>query len=614
MRNKFALAFEQVRTLRQLIILQLLMKPVLTENLLTLFSIPKNLASLVEIADSRTRPGESEPYLVLVRTKRNYRDIWIKAILREDPSWGETPAKLRALQESGCPVDIYDSGIIFQLYTVHIVQEDGEHPMQLARIVCRTDDYPQQQIVDVANLDSFFAPNTDLREWIEGTVVRVFTLHGEQGHEPEVFYGTRGKIDCYRSRCVQRQDCPTIKEMFNEAFAASGLDPKIFEKPGHCFAFIVVNEWNQLRVRQGVTLQVKPKLVLFRAYQFNGLYDFVSDGENEVYNLTEGLYQELDEPEIKELIGDMSIHLPKLQPDQACEIIRKGGVVITSGAHQNAKFMTSETATEYSWLQKYPSPVMTYFELRGQDLSYKTNDAEHYRSILGGWMKELVEDAIAKRDQDFALAVNYILDRHILSVKSPDNEKRLATHKGVTYVLIAIRNQYYKDKKAWYNAQQETEKSKIGRRRNFIWGGNYNNGNLLARKVIQRTLEALEQNDGLMFFSVLNKCKKFKASEDYNKNNLKESVKNVIENIGSSLKIEQSEEKVVPKKSKQEDSCESDDSVTKKSWAELSEEEFQKRISEDEAAGSSDESVQEFNLKPVKSNKNDRGGIRRVVN
>jgi len=468
----------------------------LSEKQCNLFGIPSEYKNLVEIADCRFRKGpdgsddtDTDPYLVLLRTKKGYRDYWINGIIKKNPSIKSSPSELRCLEESFCPVDMYDSGIIY-----HITKDiDG---VEVAQIVCRTDDFPSQQVVDKQLIDRLFLEDdTDLREWKEGTIVRIFTLPGDGVNPPETFYGTRGKIDCINSRCVQTKDCPTIREMFNEAIKIAGINTQSLEIENICFAFIVVNEWNQLRK----TAPKQPELVLFRVYAFG-----------------EGRYLELSDPHVQEDISkEIPVMLPKLTPEQSREIILNGGVVITNSAHKNTKFMTEQTAKEYSWFQNSSNPAMTYYDLKSSSCP---EDAQKFHSMLNGWNKDFLENALKNHDTEVAEAIEYILERHLLFLRAPEGERSLEQNQGIAKIMTQIRCEHFIAKSEAEKIENDEKSSKKNTKKKFVWGGSHTGNLVKCREVIRRELTKLEKENGLLFYNVITKCHKFKESENYRKN------------------------------------------------------------------------------------------------
>lgn len=517
----------------------------LSSEQLILFGIPESCKHLVEIADSKTRENEPEPYLVLVRVKKNYREHWINSFIKQDPTLKESPERLRYLEQADCPVDMYDSGIIY-----HIIRTPEYCK---AVIVCRTDDYPKQYIVDEKLVDKLFTneiyqpsepasksyeilkssnsnddindlsssqinmataminsqlsvspspyqsspspdnitidQNCDLREWIEGTVVRVFTLEAYGNHPAETHIGTRGKIDCFNSKCVQTKECPTVREMFEEAIAPYNINRSSIEVPGICFAFIVINKWNQLRK----PLPEKPNIVLFRTYSF-----------------VRNDYFEIDDPDMQREIGiEIPVQLPKLTVEQARNIIKNGGVVITNKEYKNIKYMTDTTAREYNWLQRLSNPAMTYYDLKSKSIE----DANRFKSILNGWMLEFLEEAIASHDVSVAEAIDYILDRHLLYLRAPGGEASLEQNQGISQIMAAVR-------RAHFIAKKEFEQQNPGKK--FVWGGSHDGNIINCREVIRKELTDLENKNGLLFFNILNKCRKFKADETYKINKVKQ--------------------------------------------------------------------------------------------
>lgn len=454
------------------------------------FGIPEGSETHVEILDQVTFPpkvGDSfTSTLFLVRTKSGAREKWFSGEIAKMSEEERTEEAILKLRASGTPFDFFDSGIVF---LADVSNENAT--VSNARIVCRSHNYPQKVEMPEGVIDVYFESyenDVQLREWYEGTIVRVFTvmIHGEK----KTFVSSRSKISCVNSRIVNfgGVQSPTIFEMYQEAISANDINEDDIHVVGRCFAFVLIHKWNQIRN----TGEVDPQLMCFGTYSF----------EN-------GEYKAIDDAVIE---GTKPQHF--LSPKEAAEIVKSGRVVMTHKPFDNVKYMSKQTAREYE-LCGSSNPVAVYFEM----LSKSEVELEAYEEMLHGWQKEAVNKAKEELEDQLNAAVDWIYDEHIKMLTNKAYEAPFDYRSQIMRVIKAARGQRAEA------AKQQREKDKRARialeragkkfyNRKFYWGGNKDTEREMMMYSIKFALNKLKETDGRKFHQTLRQCKKLKRKQE----------------------------------------------------------------------------------------------------
>ncbi|MFS8159288.1 MAG: hypothetical protein ACMG6E_03580, partial [Candidatus Roizmanbacteria bacterium] len=278
----------------------------LTSDEVTLFDIPYDCKELVQVLE---RQGN----LVLVMTKMDYIKKWRESELKKETMLPISAESLQEINTRRCPVDIFDSGIVFYIATA----EDG---VQTATIVRKMDDLPFRHCLDAAIVDRFFAETPDapvtqlgpLRQWKEGTIILATTLPSAMPNDGKDFFiSMRKRLDCTTS---MRKEVGII-DMFKQAY--KGKDLATLKVPGRTYMFVLAFPENQQRDDP----EIEPTLYHLRTYAFG-------DGKEyrEVAEIPSGVQK-----------------LPALSLAEAKAMVEDGKVVMTMNPFYNTKVMTSDT-------------------------------------------------------------------------------------------------------------------------------------------------------------------------------------------------------------------------------------------------------------------------------
>lgn len=471
------------------------------------FGVPDDCRDLVEICEKHVidTPGQNNsdvtPTLFLVRTKRRGREIWFERTVAKMSNEEKTNEGLRRLREGATPVDIFDSGIVF---LADVNNEDGK--FNDVRTVCRSHDFPHEVRLAPSLISNYFDRLTKndadivLREWMEGTIVRTFTL--TVNGVVHRFISTRSRISAERSRPPDvPAECPTIQEMFEEAVKAANIPEEQIFKVGICHSFVVMNSWNQIRNKQ----ETSPSLLLFGSYQFMNADAYVEYIPIET-NL-EGV--RVIEP---------------LTPAEAAKIVAEGRVVMTNRPFNNNKFMSEQTAREYRWLSG--NPVMSYFEM----LSSNTGDLQAFEECLHGWRQKKVQNARDNIDVDIESTVQYIYDSHINMMRVKGFKPPFHDKSTINGIIKTVRSEYREAKDEWLQKRktielakaQKTGKDQNDRKPRFLWGRSHEEEERLTKESIRQKLLALKETDGGVLFTVMRECSTYHYQEVKHANQPKE--------------------------------------------------------------------------------------------
>lgn len=435
-----------------------------------------------------THEIDDQNSLVLVRTKETGREDWIRSAISKTDGTAESINEVRSKPTS---LDEFDSGVVF------LVSLNNEDTVPKSQVVCRSHDFPFTVNLSGNSVRAFMKgilkDEAELREWYEGTIVRVFTLFGKEGNQ--TFVSTRSKIDCSKSKVVQLPDCPTILEMFNKACESSNLSQEQLKTPGQCHCFVLMDSWNQLRNKKPVTTS----LLHFASYSFS------DDGES---------YSGKCVPIKCNIEG--ALKPTSLTEEQATEIILAGGVVMTNNpTGLNYKYMTDTTNREYGWLRENSgNPVMTFYAL----MSGNTGDLQAFLACLQGWFKEAVD--VARRDFDKVLTatVEYLYQCHVAQLRNKNCYQFPFDRNSAALLIIkGMRSDFHEAKKAWFERPKtakpaKKEEGKVAPK--FIWGGNFGKQAQLCRKSLRKGLTNLMSLDGAALYTVVRDCRNFKKRED----------------------------------------------------------------------------------------------------
>ncbi len=458
----------------------------LSDDETILFKVPSQFKGLVQVQDCQYLCSDKSMSVVLVRTIKNARDLWEKKMIKGDPSLGETPEKLIVLRQIVSPIDQFDSGICFLV-------QPGEKPGSLqSRIVCRSDDYPGLKRLQATLVDSYFRSNEtkldgNLREWVEGSIIRVFTfevtLPNEKSLTKFTFYSSRSKVDCSGSQWVNLPDCPFTKDAFQAAMDFQKISHDDVEKVNRCFAFVLRDPWNQIRSQIET-----PSLVHFRSYRFDLEYE-----------------------EIDEVIPN-AIIMPPVSLTEASEMVLNGKVVITTNAFNNIKIMLDKTAKEYEWLETTSSnPVMKYCELK----ACSPQDLNHYESLLFGWAKDKVDEFKLNYPVLIAQTGDYIYRRLIMTLEHPKAAEALDKNHTIDNIIRTVKRAFTVEKQA--------SKSK-----RFVWGGSKAGTERKQLECITECIHNLETNDGVALARLISSCSRYEKSETVRCKRVASDVTNIV--------------------------------------------------------------------------------------
>lgn len=372
-----------------------------------LCNIDDELFPFLEVKDT-VKTDEPGYELVLIRAIKDHRLFWIEHLKGKDAVLAGSFEKLQELSTQSFPTDIFDSGVVYLI----------DYNRKNSKIVCRSDDFPQTITADPTLVSNIFDEGgiahefrDNLRIWVEGTVIRVFTIQiqSENGDfKNYTFYSTRSKIDSTNSQWEQGEGKPFIKQAFIDAAQNQNIDLKSFlDQEDLCHVFILRHPFNQI-------------------------------------------FSEIDQPEVyhirsykcgttcTELKGDRvpgAKVLEKLTPDQAIRYIRNQGTVITMNPFKNVKIMQSDVMEKYEWMN---DPVEKWYSFHGNP-----SMLQEFSSILVGRNKVLIDEVERLFEPRQNAMINFIHERLKLKIKQGKQYKELNSQNFVlTRVLAAVQKRF----------------------------------------------------------------------------------------------------------------------------------------------------------------------------
>ena len=439
----------------------------LNDELLAFIGIPVDYRKYLRIRDTiKTNDGSQE--IVLIRTVPNY-----EALLQSD---GVIPKESPLGISQRTPLDMFDSGIVVS------ISQDQESPNKYT-IIGRTEDRPEVKVVQGAlvemTIDSMVKtdPTCELKEWIEGTILRVITVPTKNGSK-QTLITTRTKLSAWGQWPNAPTSSETINACFREACKKQGISKESYEKVGYCFAFVLTSRWNTMKKHiDGVAL------TLFR-----------------VYSWLDGEYKEVPYT----LPGAV---VPKaLTREEAVRIVLEGGVVMTTKPFENVKVMVPETDKEYSWLSSSDSTKM-YFQL-------KDRDSERFLQICAPHLKEKVNKIVASLPVHKASTAEFIMMKLYEDLRKPKEERgkkqqtgrkgrhNVAGVQGIDHILKQLRTKYSEER----SSAIERKVFDPRKRRPFFWGRTEQAQKAKQLQMINDILDGHEKTNMCLLLAIIKEC------------------------------------------------------------------------------------------------------------
>jgi hypothetical protein len=457
----------------------------LTPEQCKLFNVPEELRKLIGIADYRKVEGGD---LYLLKPKADYRDEYIDMMLQKlGPA--VLPAQIVQIKSEPNILDIYDNGVAYLV--------SGPENSQVAKMVRHLHDFTREEILHPNLIEHYFTKTKlgPFREWKEGTTFSIMRFGNE------IFYSTKSRLDSSRSRPVQDQNCPFIKDSIIEAFQHAKVDPASIAFPGKCHSFVLRYKWNQLTHSEVIE---HPVIMHIGSYDYSGEYKPIEDE-------IEGVLQS-----------------PVLSTEEAIEIVRKGGIVMTCHPFKNIKIMSEETASLYQCLSRASnSPLVEYFTLYAQNRA----KAEKLITMLPKQSSDKITSFLAELPVNLEKVVKYVYDcvqlqvlltKKIASEKKEkanadseedvqEEQKKKAYHpmvrddKNIKNVIRALTT-------AYYATRSNSSKTKKGDK--YYWGGSQQEEEINEKEFIRSYIEKLRITDGNIFYCLIRDCLKYAKQEE----------------------------------------------------------------------------------------------------
>lgn len=485
----------------------------LTPEQCKLFNVPEELKKLVGIADYRKVEGGD---LYLLKPKADYRDEYVEMMIQKlGPA--VLPSQIVQIKSEPNVLDIYDNGVAYLV--------SAPENSQVVKMVRHLHDFTREEILHPNLIEHYFIRNASklgpFREWKEGTTFSIMQFG------KEIFYSTKSRLDSSRSRPVQDQSCPFIKDTILEAFQHAGVDPVSIASPGKCHSFVLRYKWNQLTHNE---LIENPVVIHIGSYDYSGDYKPI------------------------ECEFDRIPRSPVLSIEQAVAIVRKGGIVMTCDPFRNIKIMSEETASLYQCLSRASnSPLVEYFTLYSQDRA----KAEKLITMLPKQSSDKIAAFLADLPVNLEKVVKYIYDcvqLQVLFTKKIASEKKekvnvdsdedvqeeqkkkayipmVRDDKNIKNVMRALTTAYY--------ATRSSNKTKKGDK--YYWGGSQQEEEVNEKEFIRSHIENLRVTDGNVFYCLIRDCLKYAKQEEIRKERVAGS--NLGSTIAGSLTIITEEEK-----------------------------------------------------------------------
>tara|TARA_R110001632_G_scaffold147213_3_gene264277 strand:- start:4060 stop:5634 length:1575 start_codon:yes stop_codon:yes gene_type:complete len=394
---------------------------IITNEIATLIGIDEDVAKFLQVKD--TVKLTAGYVLILIRALPTHRFDWIENLKEKDPVLAGSLESISKLKYESFPTDVFDSGVI---YLINLEKKSS-------KIVCRSDDFPQLIEADPTMIGQFFDENQpghqfrdNLRVWVEGTVIRVFTFEIDEDNtlHQYTFFSTRSRIDSSASQWEQGEGKPFIKNSFIEAAKFQSINLESLKEEDTCHVFILQDPFNQTfnEVEQ-------PTLYHIRTY---------SCGESNC-------------DEINQKVSGAK-RLEKMTPDEIVEYVRLGGTAITMNPFKNIKIILEPIREKYEWMNE---PVKTWYKLQGNPDQLNT-----FKKIVKNRPKVIIDALESKHEEKIKIMTEFIHERLLQKLKNKDQYKKKDSNRYLEQVIADVQKQFRSAKAAFdpKKAQKDAEK------------------------------------------------------------------------------------------------------------------------------------------------------------